>query len=219
MSPAGGKETMKARVIWLSVALAAVLWYVMFVIRPLNFWLMMAFSTALLSLITLAAGRGLFVAGELNWKNVGLGIISAAALYLIFAAGNGALKLAEGFFPGLLGNRADHLNAIYANREQGSRLGVALLLFFPIGFGEEFFWRGLVQKYFSSRWSRWAGWLVTTAVYTAVHIPTGNPVLVLAALTCGLYWGGWYALTGRLVPVLVSHMIWDPFIFIFLPIQ
>jgi uncharacterized protein len=219
MNSNGGKGTMKSRVIWLSVALAAMLWYVMFVVRPMNFWLMMAFSTSLLTLITLAAGRDLFVPGEVNWKNIGLGLASAGVLYLIFFAGNQALKLVEEIFPRLIDNRTGHLNAIYANGEQGSRLLVALLLFFPIGFGEEFFWRGLVQKHFSRRWSRWTGFLVTTAVYTAVHIPTGNPVLILAALVCGLYWGGLYAMTGRLVPVLVSHMVWDPFIFVFLPIQ
>ena len=61
--------------------------------------------------------------------------------------------------------------------------------------------------------------VLTALLYTAIHVPTGNPVLILAALTCGLFWGGFYRATGRLVPVLVSHMLWDPFIFVIMPIK
>ena len=36
----------------LYILLAAVLWFVMFVLKPFNFWAMMVFSTSLLSVIS-----------------------------------------------------------------------------------------------------------------------------------------------------------------------
>jgi hypothetical protein len=94
-----------------------------------------------------------------------------------------------------------------------------LLLFFPIGFGEEIFWRGYVQRGFAEKWSGRRAFILTTLLYTAVHLPTGNTVLIAAALTCGLFWSGVYFATGRLLPVLISHMLWDPAIFIVWPIR
>ena len=201
------------------ILLAFVLWSVMFVIRPLNFWLMMSISTCLLAAISFIFGRPLFFRGELNWKNILLGIAAAGALYALFWTGNQALILISRFLPALIPDRAVNINAVNANRGVLSPLLVGILLFFPIGFGEEIFWRGFVQRRFSSRWTPLPGFLVTTFFYAAVHLPTGNPVLILAAFTCGAFWGGLYAVTGRLVPVLVSHMVWDPVIFVIWPIK
>ena len=205
--------------LYLSILLAFALWIVMFVIRPLNFWLMMSFSTCLLATLSFIFGRPLFTREELNWKNILLGIVAAGALYAVFWVGNQALILLSGFLPTFIPDRAGNINAVYANRGILSPLVVGVLLFFPIGFGEEIFWRGFVQRRFSIKWSPLSAWLITTLLYVAVHLPTGNPVLILAALTCGAFWGGLYAVTGRLVPVLVSHMVWDPAIFVIWPIK
>ncbi len=209
---------MKQSVI-ISIVLAMVLWYIMFVVKPFNFWLMMSFSTLLLSAITVWSGG--LTAKELrpqarDWL---WGVLSAAALYGIFFIGNELLIWVERLFPDLLPNRSQNLAGIYANRGSLSPLLVAVLLFFPIGFGEEFFWRGFIQRYLGRHGKSWSAFLITTALYTAVHLSTGNTVLLLAALVCGLFWGGLYAWTGRLPAVLISHMLWDPFIFIVLPIQ
>jgi hypothetical protein len=98
-----------------------------------------------------------------------------------------------------------------------SPIAVAGLLFFPIGFGEELFWRGYIQNKLAVKYGKYIGFIVATTIYTAIHIPTLNPVLILAALTCGIFWGYLYFLTGSLVVVIVSHMIWDPITFVFLP--
>jgi membrane protease YdiL (CAAX protease family) len=127
--------------------------------------------------------------------------------------------LVSRFFPALLPDPAGNIASVYANLGGLSPGLVAFLLFFPIGFGEEIFWRGFVQRRFRERWSARSAFVLTALLYTAIHFPTGNPVLILAALTCGLFWGGFYWATGSLVPVLVSHMLWDPFIFVILPIK
>jgi len=207
------------RGLWASIGLAFVLWIVIFVFRPLNFWVMLTFSTSLLAAIAFALGRPLIPSREFTAKNLLLGILLAALLYAIFYVGNQFLVLVSRLFPALLPDPAGNIASVYANLGGLSSALVAFLLFFPIGFGEEIFWRGFVQRRFMGRWSARSAFLLTTLLYTAIHLPTGNPVLILAALTCGLFWGGFYWATGSFVPVLVSHMLWDPFIFVILPIK
>jgi membrane protease YdiL (CAAX protease family) len=207
------------RGLWPSIVLAFVLWIVIFVFRPLNFWVMLTFSTSLLAAIAFALGRPLLPSREFTAKNLLLGILLAALLYAIFYVGNQFLVLVSRLFPALLPDPAGNIASVYANLGGLSPGLVAFLLFFPIGFGEEIFWRGFVQRRFRERWSARSAFVLTALLYTAIHFPTGNPVLILAALTCGLFWGGFYWATGSLVPVLVSHMLWDPFIFVILPIK
>jgi len=205
--------------LWPSIGLAFVLWFVMFVLQPLNFWVMLTFSTSLLSVVAFALGRPLIPSREFTAKNILVGVLLAALLYAVFYLGNQFLLLVSRFFPSLLPDPALDIASVYANLGGLSPSLVAFLLFFPIGFGEEVFWRGFVQRRFRERGSATAAFVLTTLLYTAIHVPTGNPVLILAALTCGLFWGGFYRATGSLVPVLVSHMLWDPFIFVIMPIR
>jgi len=205
--------------LWASIVLAFVLWIVMFVFRPLNFWVLLTFSTSLLAAIAFALGRPLLSSGEFTAKNLLLGILLGALLYAIFYAGNRFLMLVSLLFPALLPDPAGDIASVYANLGGLSPALVAFLLFFPIGFGEEIFWRGFVQRRLRGRWSAGSAFVLTTLLYTGIHLPTGNPVLILAALTCGLFWGGFYWARGSLVPVLVSHMLWDPFIFVIAPIR
>ncbi len=207
------------RGLWPSIGLAFVLWFVMFVLQPLNFWVMLSFSTTLLSAVAFALGRPLIPSREFTAKNVFVGVVLAALLYAVFYLGNQFLLLVSRLFPSLLPDPARDIASVYANLGALSPSLVAFLLFFPIGFGEEIFWRGFVQRRFRERGSATTAFVLTTLLYTAIHVPTGNPVLILAALTCGLFWGGFYRATGSLVPVLVSHMLWDPFIFVVFPIR
>ncbi len=204
-------------IIW-TILLTFILWYLMFVIQPFNFWLMMSISTLLLAAFAWILGRPLMRKNEWNRRNIGMGLLSAAILYGVFWMGHQVLLLAENILP-LLSHRAENLSAIYANRGELPALWNALLLFFPIGFSEELYWRGLVQKHFTTRMSGLAAFLLAATIYTAVHIPTGNVVLILAALVCGIFWGGLYLWSGSLVPVLISHMVWDPLIFVIFPIH
>ena len=213
-------RTKKDIVLYCSIILAFALWFVMFVVRPFNFWLMMSISTSFLAALSFAFGRRPLISrGELTWKNILLGVLAAALLYVVFWMGNQALIIISGAFPALLPDRAGNINAVYANRGMLSPIVVGVLLFFPIGFGEEVFWRGFVQAGFSHKLGTLAAFALTTLLYAGVHLPTGNPVLILAAFTCGVYWGGLYMAFGRLVPVLVSHMVWDPMIFVIWPIR
>jgi hypothetical protein len=205
--------------LYLSILLAFALWIIMFVLRPLNFWLMLSFSTSLLGAIALSQARPLLRREELNLKNLFLGLFMAGLLYAIFWLGNQLLILVSTLFPVLLSDRSGNIASVYANLGSLPPALVGALLFFPIGFGEEIFWRGFVQRRLAETWNPAAGFALTLLLYTGVHLPTGNPVLILAAFACGAFWGGLYLLTGRFLPVLISHMLWDPAIFVIWPIK
>ncbi|MBN1540681.1 CPBP family intramembrane metalloprotease [candidate division KSB1 bacterium] len=206
------------RAVYSAIALAFVLWAAMFVWRPCNFWLMMTLSTLLLSAIAFTLGRPLFQRPLPNVRDLLHGGVSAIVLYLIFAIGHRLLGLFALWLPDLFAGLETQIISVYADRGALPTTLVAALLFFPIGFGEELFWRGLVQKSFSRQHSAFAAFALTTLFYTAVHLVTGNPVLLLAAAVCGLFWGGLYWITGNLWIVVISHMIWDPLIFVWMPL-
>ncbi|MCX8110966.1 MAG: CPBP family intramembrane metalloprotease [Syntrophorhabdaceae bacterium] len=210
-------SVIKALPIVLSIVLAFTLWYLTFIVRPFNFWFMMTFNTVILSAISFLCGGMAFRWKEWNLKNILLGIALAAILYGIFWLGHHILIWLNNI-TGIMPERAKNLQSIYANREIISPSLIALLLFFPIGFGEEIFWRGYIQRSMEDRWGKPIAFIITTILYTGVHIPTANPVLILASFVCGIYWGGVYSISKSLVPVIVSHMVWDPFIFVIFPI-
>ena len=200
------------------VCLAAVLWYIMFVPAPFDFWLMMSVCTAALGSAASAFIWPPFTKDEFTLRHLLIGVGSAVGLYLVFLAGNHFLTAIDGWLHLPFLDPERQVQAVYANRGNLPPALVAALLFFPIGFGEELFWRRFVQKTFSDRYGHLAGYLIVVTCYTAVHCCCANPIMLLAALACGLVWGGIYWKTGSIVPVLISHMIWDPLIFVILPI-
>jgi membrane protease YdiL (CAAX protease family) len=140
------------------------------------------------------------------------GIFSAVLLYLIFYAGN---YLSRAIFPFAAGGIA----RVYSFRQNASTLRIILLMFFLIGPGEELFWRGFIQRHWQNRFGPMAGWLGATALYSLVHWGSGNVMLVLAALICGLFWGALFLRYRSPFLVAVSHTVWDVLIFVALPLE
>lgn len=138
------------------------------------------------------------------------GLLSAGGLYLIFQIGD---RMARRIMP----SGEEDIARVYALRSLAPRAVTAGLLIAVIGPSEELFWRGLVQEAFMGRMGRWRGAVVSAAAYGAVHLVTGNATLTGAATTAGAYWGGEYAISPRLGPLLVSHVVWDVWIFLLKP--
>src|SRR5256712_3727548 len=80
-----------------------------------------------------------------------------------------------------------------------------------IGPAEELFWRGFVQGR--------AGYLTATALYGGAHIATENATLIGAATIAGAYWGFLRAIGMPLGALVVSHVVWDIWIFLVAPTQ
>jgi membrane protease YdiL (CAAX protease family) len=82
---------------------------------------------------------------------------------------------------------------------------------------EEIAWRGYVFSLLEERLGTRRAWPFTAVLYAAAHLPSvfllatpfggPNPLVVLAALGCGLVWGLVVARTGRLPVALISHAL------------
>ena len=112
-----------------------------------------------------------------------------------------------------------HIQAVYATRMQLDPMFIAPLLFFIIAPCEETFWRGFVQARIAERSGAKNAMIITTVLYSLVHVWAMNPMLLIAALVLGVHWGFLFRRYGSLIPGIVSHALWDTTIFVLLPVQ
>ena len=198
------------------VLLAAVLWTIMFspwTAPHVNFWAMMTCSGAALTIFTTWARPGWWKEVRLKFSDVALGIALAAALWGVFWLGE--------FFSTLLFDFArGQVDSIYGMKEGENPLVLTLLMLLIIGPAEEIFWRGFIQNRFSARWNPNTGFIVTTLVYSLVHLSKFNFMLIMAAMVAGLVWGLAYRFfPERLGAIIISHALWDCAVFIWFPIM
>jgi membrane protease YdiL (CAAX protease family) len=193
----------------LSLILAAALWILTFLIRPIEFWFSLAISTLLLMIASLSINRN--VAAGIDLRMISYGVLSSVLLYAFFYAGFQITRtipiLSEG------------VRRVYEFRSLVAVPMIGLLLIFPIGPGEEIYWRGLIQRRFSERFGPNTGFLAATTAYALVHLPTLNGPLIMTAFIGGLVWGYLYKKTGNLVPAIISHVLWDLLIFVIAPLN
>ena len=197
------------------VTVAAVFWFFIFspwTARMINFWVGMCVATGVLSVLALRdrgpEDKDVFV---FRWGHVGIGVLSAILLYGVFWAGRCFLM---SVIPGV----KENIFAVYVNRSQASLWLVGFLLFFWIGPAEEIFWRACVQRRLQKRMSLPKALFLSSAIYASVHIFSANPVLLLAALLCGFWWGGMFIVYRSVWPGIVSHAVWDVLVFIIFPL-
>lgn len=88
-------------------------------------------------------------------------------------------------------------------------LAQAALALPPIIVGEEVVWRGLVHGALPARLPALATIAIGAGLYALASVPTGSPVLVLAAFACGLVWAGLRVATGGLLAPLAAHLSWN----------
>lgn len=199
-------------------ALAIVLFSPMFVLRavgPIDFWWWMSANLSILIGIGLIVDKPYrqFLRQDFSHsilKKIGIGLLSAAFLYLVFFIGN---ELSRRWFD----FASSGIDQVYGFKGGAPAMRIALLMVLIIGPGEEIFWRGYLQRNFASRWGKWTGLVVALIIYTGVHILTGNIMLILAAFICGLFWGWLYLRYQSMLINVVSHTIWDIVVFLVLP--
>jgi membrane protease YdiL (CAAX protease family) len=196
--------------------IASVFWFFMFspwTAHLGNFWIMMLIATGTLTFYSFMLGKNsIKQLYKFSWKWVVIGIIAAAALYLLFFAGN--------FFSRLLFDFTDsQVSNIYSTKSQADKLFIGLALLLWIGPAEEIFWRGYAQNALASKYGANTAFVINTLVYAFVHIWAFNFMLFMAALICGLFWGWIFLKYKNIWPGIISHAVWDLFIFIIIPIS
>jgi membrane protease YdiL (CAAX protease family) len=195
--------------------IAAVLWTIMFspwTAPHVNFWVMMTCSGLVLTTFSTWAQRDWRKGVKLNWNNIVLGIALAAVLWGVFWIGDRLSSLMFDF-------ARPQVNLIYGMKEGENPWVLTFLMLFIIGPAEEIFWRGFIQNSFSKRWNPNVGFVVTTLVYSLVHLSKFNFMLIMAALVAGLVWGLAYRFfPEKLGAIIISHALWDCAVFIWFPI-
>ena len=199
----------------ISIIVAFVLWTVMFspwTKEYVYFWTAMSISAVvLISISFIFYGKEIKQSIWWSWKDAGIGVLSAAVLWGIFWLGN--------YFSTLLFPFAEsQIGGIYNMKSGENYWVVGLLLLFVIGPAEEIFWRGYVQQRLGKRFSVVGSMILATAVYTLVHIASFNFMLIMAAMVCGVFWSLMYSWKKNLLPLIISHALWDVAVFIVFPI-
>jgi membrane protease YdiL (CAAX protease family) len=114
-------------------------------------------------------------------KKAILGLVFALILFMIFYFGNYLLGI-------LYSGAGVEIKRVYDFKQNASDLRILILMLLIIGPGEELFWRGFVQRRLEIKKGKKSGLVLATALYTVVHIFTGNIILLIAAFTCGIFW-------------------------------
>lgn len=188
---------------------AVPIWAWVFRGSPSGFWRRMALGAGALGLFGLVSNPNrreeVPEPGDLA-----IGAVSAAGLYVIFQVGD---RMARVVMPA----GEEDIENVYRLRTLAPKALIAALLVGIIGPSEELFWRGLIGRTFVRRFGRVRGTALASAAYGGTHLVTGNLTLTGAATVAGAYWGAEYALDPRLGPLLISHVLWDLWIFLIQP--
>jgi len=162
-------------------------------------------------------GLALVTQGELRRSrprpvDVATGIGIAAALYGVFQVGDRAARR-------IMPSGAEDIGDVYELRSLRPAKEIAIRLAGVIGPAEELYWRGLLQAELSRRLGPVRGAAAAAAIYGGAHVVTGNPTLVGAATVAGAGWSALAALGVPMPALVVSHVVWDIWIFLVQPTQ
>jgi membrane protease YdiL (CAAX protease family) len=136
----------------------------------------------------------------------------AAGLYCVFWVGDRAARV-------VMPRGADDIGDIYQLRSLRSKAEIATRLAAVIGPAEELYWRGMVQAELTRRLGPVRGAAAAAALYGGAHIVTGNATLVGAATVAGSVWSALAALGVPMPALMLSHVVWDIWIFLVQPTQ
>lgn len=110
----------------------------------------------------------------------------------------------------------DQVGEAAALRKQVAWVVAGIVL---VSIAEEIVWRGLVVALLEEKVGSRRAWVWAAVLYAVAHVPTIwalkdinaglNPLVVAAALFCGLVWGFMARRFERLIPGMISHVLFD----------
>ena len=150
---------------------------------------------------------------KFDLQNVVAGVLIAVVLWGVFWVGDRLSSLMFDF-------ARPQVDMIYGMKAGENPWVLTALMLFIIGPAEEIFWRAYIQKNLSRRWNPNLGFILTTLVYSLVHISKFNFMLIMAAAVAGFVWGLAYRFfPEKLGAIIISHALWDCAVFIWFPIM
>lgn len=176
-----------------------------------RFWQRMTRTGLLLGSAALASDAELRAARP-RPRDVATGAAIAAGLYAVFAVGDKAARV-------VMPSGADDIADVYALRTLRPKAEIAARLAGVVGPAEELYWRGMLQSELTRRYGPVTGAVAAGAAYSGVHLCTRNPTLIGAATVAGAAWSALRAAGVPMPALVVSHVVWDIWIFLVQPTQ
>lgn len=207
--------TRRIRRRWLALATVAVamLWTLLLEFRPPGGVL----GAAIIVALTLSAFAVVVVARRwygVTWE-VGHDVwLALPVLVVHLVASHVAIPAATAIIP-LIGRQADDL--VFTATSNLPDVAVAIVAGVFIAPLEELWWRGTLQPILRPNRSAWTAIGLTTAVFVAFHLPTGQLPLMGAALLGGVAWGWLRERTGGILAPVLAHAGWTAGMVLFPP--
>jgi CAAX protease family protein len=186
----------------------------------LTFWLLLGVPYLLLAALAL---RKLWDEGVLldvlapRWGDLSVGFLTGAVLLLTSWGARAVLAPAGS-------TRLAWLFRIYAqvgNTDAVQRSVLYTVALLTIVVCEELVWRSMVLDELTARFGSRRAWPLAALCYGVTALPTlftlrdplagYNPLLLTAALGCGIVWSFLASIKGRLVPVVIAHAVFTYF--------
>lgn len=140
------------------------------------------------------------------------GVTSGIILFALFWLGNFIID----FFNLPLYNEISRLYRSFSP----SQIWQYILLFLIIVPSEELFWRGFVQKKLSAtKLDIKYSVLIAAVLYASAQLYSGYFIHFFAALIAGLFWGFLYAWKRNMHMLIISHLVFNLFIFVLFPFR
>ncbi|WP_147531742.1 CPBP family intramembrane glutamic endopeptidase [Bacillus marasmi] len=169
------------------------------------------FTATMLLLICFVVARDKLDDKLSLFKYLFIGILSGVLLYFLFWIGNQLIELFN--IP-----VTKQISKLY--KHFGPDLfWHYLALILVIVPGEEIFWRGFIQKKLLSLTSNGVSIILSSLMYASVHIYSDQFMLPFAAFVAGLFWSWLYAWRRSMPLVIVSHLVYDLFLFVLMPLR
>ncbi|MCA0987368.1 CPBP family intramembrane glutamic endopeptidase [Guptibacillus algicola] len=167
------------------------------------------FTVTLSILIFISITTGTLVFKKITMKDTAYIIISALLLYGLSYVG---IQLIQWLAPSIFANMEDFYDIV-----QPVKAWHFLSLVLIVIPGEEIYWRGYVQQQFKY-YKKGDTIILATLLYAVAHLYSGAPLLIVAALVGGIVWGWIYEKRNNFWVPLLSHILFDLLILIFIPL-
>ena len=181
---------------------------------PEGFFVPATFISTSCMIVSAVWVGGLRPPARLRYASIGLGLVTALALYAVFFVGGWAVSTYHPF--GITATSETSIYSLISSPSNPLWLQVGVLLFDSAGY--ESFFRGTLQ----ARLARRVGVSAVPAVAlldACLHLLTLNLLWVGATFVTDVVWGLTYHYGKGTQSSFTSHLIWDLVIFIIRPIK
>ena len=181
---------------------------------PEGFFVPATFISTSCMIVSAVWVGGLRPPARLRYASIGLGLVTALALYAVFFVGGWAVSTYHPF--GITSTSETSIYSLISSPSNPLWLQVGVLLFDSAGY--ESFFRGTLQ----ARLARRVGVSAVPAVAlldACLHLLTLNLLWVGATFVTDVVWGLTYHYGKGTQSSFTSHLIWDLVIFIIRPIK